>query len=111
MGKMGKDYGSEYHLRRYRTDRAADLDAALLAALGPDAVGGHVEWLYPLPQKSKEPSGVSFLRKRQSPQHEKALAAWKTFWPRCRQASCDGIATVTSPHMPPTWLLIEAKSL
>jgi hypothetical protein len=110
MGKMGKDYGSEYHLRRYRTGKPTDLDAALLVALGPDAEGGVIEWVYPATTKSPEPSGLAFLRKRDDGRNQKALDAWKTFWPRGRQASWDGIATVTNPNMPPTWLLMEAKA-
>ena len=49
MGKLGKGYGSEYHLPRYRAERAADLDAALLTALGPDVEGATIESEHPAP--------------------------------------------------------------
>lgn len=110
MGRIGKGYGSEYHLLHYRAEHAHDLDTALMAALGAEAEGGTIEWHYPTSGKSPEPSGLSFLRSRADTRHDKALAAWKTFWPRGRQASWDGIATATSPNLPPTWLLMEAKA-
>jgi hypothetical protein len=111
MGKLGKGYGSEYHLLQYRKTRPDALDAAIVKAL-PGTLGADVtiEWLYPSDDtKQKEPAGLGFLRSRKDPRHEAAFKAWTTFWPRGRHASWDGIAVVSGPELPSTWLLMEAR--
>ena len=109
MGRLGRGYGSEYHLLDCRRRKPETLDAAILTALGVE--GASIEWLYPTRDgEAKEPAGLGFLRSRSDPRHEAALRTWSTFWPRGRQASWDGIAIASGPNLPPTWLLIEAKA-
>lgn len=72
MGKFGKDHGSEYHFRWFRKNRAAELDAKILAALQLPTAS--LSWIYPNENKDrKEPRGMSFLRD----QPERNLVFWK----------------------------------
>lgn len=99
MARMAGDYGSERHLREYRTRLSGHLDSELLAAAG---LSGPVVWTYPDPGDPtvREPKGLNFIG-------DKALRdAWKEFWPQTgNQQRWDGIARADG-----VWLLIEAKA-
>ncbi len=66
MGKRGEGYGSEDHFLRYRSERAEQLNAALLDGLGVS--DGDIEWIYPTgAQDEREPEGsISYRTERTS---------------------------------------------
>ncbi len=96
MGRRGPGYGSEDNLLRYRAERPAELDAAILTAISRP---GHLKWVYPGAQAT-EPRDLDFLIFT-SQQEQK----WRSFWPDPGNRRWDGVATLGSE-----WLLLEAKA-
>jgi hypothetical protein len=100
MAKMGKDHGSEYHLRRYLTEARAQLSEAVQLSI--QHVGA-VMWI--TPEGDKEWKGMRFLS-------DDPLVAekWKKFWPqRGNPPNWDAIARLDTGDRP-EWLLLEAKA-
>jgi hypothetical protein len=106
MGKRGKGYGSEYHLRSLLADpvRRQILDRAILEAAG--MTGAAVRWLeFPKTKAGdRELTGMEFLTDRV------AIAQWKEFWPQWgRQPSWDAVGQLVG-GAECAWTLVEAKA-
>ncbi len=112
MGRMGKQYGSEWHFLQYRRTSAATLDAGVRVQLGLRSPCG-VEWVYP-PEggaPGNEPEGLAFLLESDDPRETKARTAWREFWPQRGSQPCwDGVARLDVGGESSTWLLFEAKA-
>ena len=101
MSKMGKDHGSEYHLRRYLTEPNTQLSEAVLRSIQQ---AGKVKWVIP-PEGTKEWKGMNFLR-----DEPLAMQEWKKFWPqRGNPPNWDAIARLDL-QTGSEWLLFEAKA-
>jgi hypothetical protein len=59
MGKRGKGYGSEDHFIRWRLERGAQLDGAILKTLD-QRPGARLEWLYPTGARGERGPNVSY---------------------------------------------------
>jgi hypothetical protein len=107
MGKLGKDHGSEYHFRWFRKNRAAELNAKILAALQLPAAS--LSWIYPNGNEDqKEPRGMSFFRNQ--PERDLVFRKWKRFWAQTgNPPNWDGIALLQDETRR-EWILIEAKA-
>jgi hypothetical protein len=105
MGRVGKDYGSEYHFLHAHHEHREDLDRAILSVV--DRPKAALEWVYPNEARDgKEPQGLSFLTDRPD-----VRAEWANFWPtRGRQLSWDGVARLVERDRQSEWLLFEAKA-
>jgi len=107
MGKIGRGYGSEFHLLRYLGYHRQ----ALSSAVG-DVLGADVEWLdAPFSRSPKsfyydEWKAVEFL-----PEGHPARLGWAGFWPRSsgNVPRWDAVGRLLGQGED-TWLLVEAKS-
>src|ERR1700691_3546921 len=101
MSKMGKDHGSEYHLRRYLTEPNTQLSEAVLRSIQQ---AGKVKWVIP-PEGTKEWKGMNFLR-----DEPLAMQEWRRFWPqRGNPPNWDAIARLDL-QAGSECLLFEAKA-
>lgn len=107
MGQRGTGYGSEDHLRRYMTERRADLDRAVLGAMNNPLAS--CEWLA-FPTRSdgsgndRELEGMEFLSQA------KSVEAWKQFWPTTGSSqNWDAVGRLVDGSKT-EWLLVEAKA-
>jgi hypothetical protein len=105
MGKRGDGYGSEYHLRRYLSEREQELSTAVRAAVG--APSSRCEWL-PFPSVDgveRELKGVEFLAANAA-----GRQGWKGFWPSTGNAqNWDAVGRI-SVDDEAEWVLVEAKA-
>ena len=107
MGKMGKGYGSEFHLLRYLGYRRAELNRQVEKETG----GRVLEWLdFATASNQKhhyldvEIKGMEFLETRHP-----ARTAWKEFWPQTGNVqNWDAVGRLQSGSQV-EYLLVEAK--
>src|SRR5690349_13440126 len=106
MGKLGKGYGSEFHLLRYLQFDRPTLNNAIQATTGSDAVA----WLPGPPdprhpEKFREWKGLNFLS------HDVSLqSAWQKIWPSTgNPPNWDGVGRMKIGDQW-HWLLVEAKA-
>lgn len=98
MGRLGKGYGSEYHLLEYRKREPQALDAAILAAMG--AKGASLEWLYPTPDgKAKEP--ITAVHDAGSPDEIEHRAKTELSFSRVKLSFSE--PRHMTPQVPETW--------
>lgn len=101
MSKIGKGYGSEYHLLRWLSKRPSDFNKKVAEQLSLS--GTSIEW--PHDENGGEWKGIEFL----TPTPE-LQAQWSKFWPTGRGIhNWDAIGKVTGPGGA-EWLLVEAKA-
>lgn len=103
MTRLGRGYGSEWHLLRYLARYRDHLDVAILRRTG----GRSIRW-FPVKSSPHKPDaewrGIQFL-----PENVRAriAPAWKAWWPQSRNAhSWDAIGQLDDG----AWLLVEAKA-
>lgn len=106
MGKIGKGYGSEYHLQQWLLIHQPELDKRVSEALS--LPGRSIEWV-PGPRSKggqvKEWKGIDFV----SPNGD-LKQQWKEFWPTGKGIhNWDAIGKITGDNGP-EWLLVEAKA-
>lgn len=107
MGRMGNQYGSEWHLLRYLGYHRQELNSAILSVM-PDVQQIHwqdfrfspdAEWV------DRELKGVEFL-----PTDHSLRLQWKKFWPSTGNSpNWDAVARLTLQNAEQSWMLIEAK--
>ena len=106
MGKIGRGYGSEWHLLRYLGYHRGLLEEEILKKTG----GDQVTWLdfkfsnknEPL-KRDKEWKGVEFLDK-------KIQKKWRAWWPQTGNAqNWDAVGELYFGDSK-EWLLVEAKA-
>jgi len=106
MSKIGRGYGSEWHLLRHLGRHRAALNAAVLGKTGGEAV----RWLdFPPGPDGEGPDaewqGLDFL-----PPDSPAREAWREFWPQTGNApNWDAVGQLTVADAC-EWLLVEAKA-
>lgn len=106
MSKIGRGYGSEFHLLRFLGYHRSTLDTAV-----KQVVGSEIAWLdVPFSDKPSsfyydEWKSVDFL-----PADHPARRDWHTFWPRSGNAPrWDAVGRLVG-QSEYGWLLVEAKS-
>lgn len=106
MSRMGRGYGSEWHLAEYLCHGRADLDATVTRATG----GRLIEWSDSTLDRrtgfpAKEWRGIDFL-----PADPGLTAAWSDFWPTGRGVqNWDAVGRIQVDGQT-EWLLVEAKA-
>jgi hypothetical protein len=103
MAKIGKGYGSEYHLHRHLQSGRNTLEASVAQSLGVRL--REVRWVMPTKTERREWKGMDFLR-----QDDRVMSNWRQFWPqRGNPPNWDAVAMI-SAFQPEEWVLFEAKA-
>jgi hypothetical protein len=102
MAKMGKGYGSEYHLQRHLCGGSNIMEGAVAQCLGVKPT--EVEWVKPPDAEHREWKGMDFLR-----QDEGVTSKWRQFWPqRGNPPNWDVVAKIRTSQTE-EWVLFELK--
>jgi len=110
MGKIGRGYGSEWHLLRYLGYHRTFLQNEIISKTG----GDNIQWLdfkfsnknKPL-KRSHELKGVEFLDEQI---YARQRRLWKEYWPQRGNApNWDAVGQLFTKDKR-EWLLVEAKS-
>lgn len=103
MGKIGDSYGSEFHLKKYLTEKRDVLNEALSNSIGTPSAD--IRWIETPSQTQREWKGMAFLRRSREVQDK-----WRSFWPQTgNPPNWDAVATIRTDQTE-EWVLVEAKA-
>lgn len=107
MAKIGRGYGSEWHLLRYLGRHRGELNRTVCAATGAD----RVEWLdFPFDPRAKPSGDAEWKGLEWLPADSPARRRWSETWPqRGNPPNWDAVGRL---HVGSRveWLLVEAKA-
>lgn len=105
MGKIGYEYGSEWHLLRYLGRHREALNRRILEEVGGESIAWRDAHFHANAPFDAEWKGVEFL-----PEEHPARSAWVTFWPQTGNVpNWDAVGLLTR-NGAREWLLVEAKA-